>query len=153
MNNVQFLRKLIFVLSIVCTFLVLKAKADSYDEKAKQILDLAGVKGGLIVHLGCGDGRLTKALRVNDSFIVHGLDGHTVTVEKARTNIRDEGIYGTISAELFSGKVLPYTDRLVNPLVAEDLGNVPMKGVKRVLVPDGVAYIKQNNRRSSHLSW
>ena len=41
---------------------------------AREILEATGVKGGLIVHLGCGDGKLTAALRANDSFLVHGLD-------------------------------------------------------------------------------
>ena len=41
---------------------------------AERILEQAGVQGGLIVHLGCGDGRLTVALRAGDGFLVHGLD-------------------------------------------------------------------------------
>ena len=36
------------------------------DERARHILEATGVKGGLIVHLGCGDGRLTAALRASD---------------------------------------------------------------------------------------
>ena len=146
MNNFQSLRKPTFVLLIACMLVILKAKADGYDEKAQQILETTGVKGGLIVHLDCGDGRLTSALRINDSFIVHGLDNDAANVATARAHIRDAGIYGPVSVEHFSGKVLPYTDRLVNLLVIEDLGEVPEKEVKRVLVPDGIAYIKQGNR-------
>ena len=41
--------------------------------EAKQILAAAGVQSGLIVHLGCGDGRLTAALRAGDAYVVHGL--------------------------------------------------------------------------------
>ena len=33
---------------------------------ARQILEANDVKGGLIVHLGCGDGRLTAALHVGE---------------------------------------------------------------------------------------
>ena len=33
-------------------------------EQAEQILESAGIRGGLVVHLGCGDGSLTAALRV-----------------------------------------------------------------------------------------
>lgn len=46
----------------------------SEHDLARDILDATGVKGGLIVHLGCGDGKLTAALRVNDRYLVHGLD-------------------------------------------------------------------------------
>ena len=38
------------------------------------ILEASGVKGGLVVHLSCGDGRLTAELRPNDRYQVHGLD-------------------------------------------------------------------------------
>ena len=60
---------------------------------ARQILEATGVKGGLIVHLGCGDGKLTAALRANDSYVVHGLDTNTENVKKARGHIQSLGIY------------------------------------------------------------
>ncbi|MFP4056783.1 MAG: methyltransferase domain-containing protein, partial [Candidatus Brocadiia bacterium] len=111
--------------------------------EAAAILAASGVRGGLVVHLGCGDGKLTAALRVNDSYIVHGLDADLGNVSKAREHIREAGLCGPVSVERFSGRVLPYTDNLVNLLVAEDLGDVPMAEVHRVLVPNGVAYIRQ----------
>lgn len=40
---------------------------------AQEILTAADVKGGLFVHLGCGDGKLTAALGTNANTIVHGL--------------------------------------------------------------------------------
>ena len=42
-------------------------------EEAGRILAATGVKGGLVVHLGCGDGKLTAALRASDRYLVHGL--------------------------------------------------------------------------------
>jgi len=53
-------------------------------EQASRILDESGIKGGLVVHLGCGDGKLTAALRANDSYLVHGLDEDAQNVRKAR---------------------------------------------------------------------
>ena len=42
---------------------------------AREILTTSGVQGGLIVHLNCGDGRLTAALRPGDAYLVHrGVD-------------------------------------------------------------------------------
>ena len=41
---------------------------------AREILDASGVQGGVVVHLGCGDGSLTAALRVDDRYVVHGMD-------------------------------------------------------------------------------
>jgi outer membrane protein assembly factor BamB len=109
---------------------------------ARQILDATGVQGGLIVHVGCGDGRLTAALHVNDSFLVQGLDVEARSVERARATIRAAGLYGPVSANRLTGDILPYTDNMVNLLVAGDLGRVPMEEVLRVLAPNGVAYIK-----------
>jgi len=110
---------------------------------AQQILESTGVRGGLIVHLGSGDGRLTAALRASDSFVVQGLDPDAKNVEAAREHIRSLGLYGDVSVEPWSGKRLPYIDNLVNLVVAEDLGEVPLDEVMRVLAPLGVAYVKR----------
>ncbi|MGE4003656.1 MAG: PQQ-binding-like beta-propeller repeat protein [Planctomycetaceae bacterium] len=40
-----------------------------------------------------------------------------------------------------SGKTLPYIDNTINLLIAEDLRDIPMDEVLRVLVPQGVAYV------------
>ncbi|MFH1739381.1 MAG: PQQ-binding-like beta-propeller repeat protein, partial [bacterium] len=142
-----------FNLSIPIAFVVLfcggwYGPAVAADEHvlAKRILEDAGVKGGLIVHLGCGDGKLTAALRVNDSFFVHGLDADAANVEQARAHIQSLGIYGPVSAEQWTNDYLPYTDNLVNLLVSEDLGAIPMDEVMRVLAPLGVAYIKREGK-------
>lgn len=114
----------------------------AYRRQAEQILRATGIQGGLIVHIGCGDGKVTAALRAGDAYLVHGLDADAGSVEKARTNIRSLGIYGAVSVSRFDGKQLPYIDNLVNLLVTEDLGEVAMGEVMRVLCPAGVAYIK-----------
>jgi len=108
---------------------------------AASILRDSGVKGGLVVHVGCGDGKLTAALRVNDSYLVQGLDADAKNVDAARAHIQSLGKYGPISVDTFDGKRLPYIDNTVNLLVADDLGGVPMAEVMRVLAPQGVAYI------------
>ena len=108
----------------------------------KEILETAGVEGGLVVHLGCGDGKLTAALRDNDRYFVHGLDSDPADVTAARAHIRSLGLYGPVSVDTFNGRQLPYADNLVNLVVCENLGEVPMSEVMRVLCPKGVAYVK-----------
>ncbi len=110
-------------------------------ELATEILDTTGVLGGLVVHLGCGDGRLTTELRTNDRYLVHGLDTDSDNVAEARAHIRSRGMYGPLSIDTFDGRRLPYVDNLVNLLVAEELGEVSMDEVMRVLAPLGVAYV------------
>jgi outer membrane protein assembly factor BamB len=120
--------------------------AESQRQKAGQILSDTGVKGGLIVHIGCGDGTLTGALRANDSYLVHGLDRNVKNVQKAREHIRSLNLYGKISIDRLSGNYLPYINNMVNLIVSENIGNLPIKEVMRVLVPDGVAYIKDGDK-------
>ncbi len=110
---------------------------------ARQIRTDTGATGGLIVHLGCGDGRLTAALMAGDRFLVQGLDADPQNVEAARQHIRSQGLYGGVSIERLSGKRLPYVDNLVNLIVVEDPGAVSREEIMRVLAPRGLAYVKQ----------
>ncbi|MCX7824620.1 MAG: PQQ-binding-like beta-propeller repeat protein, partial [Verrucomicrobiae bacterium] len=105
---------------------------------AAEILKASGVKGGIVVHLGCGDGRLTAALRVNDRYTVHGLDTDAVQVRAAREYIRSRGCYGPVSVEQWSGPTLPYADNLVNLIVVSGECGMTSDEMLRVLAPEGV---------------
>ncbi|MDP6546589.1 MAG: PQQ-binding-like beta-propeller repeat protein [Phycisphaerae bacterium] len=121
--------------------------ASASGQTAKEILDATGVKGGLVVHIGCGDGGLTAALRASDSYIVHGLAVDPVDVDKARQNVRKTAQYGKVSIDrLPPGNRLPYIDNMVNLVVAGDLGKIAIDEVMRVLCPDGVAYVKTGGK-------
>lgn len=113
---------------------------------AKEILQATGIKGGLVVHVGCGDGTLTAALRANDSYQVQGLDRSLAKVTQARSNIQRLGVYGKVYADQWTGQALPYIDNLVNLLVAEEGSGLSMEEVKRVLVPNGVGYVKKGGK-------
>ncbi|MEA3225221.1 MAG: class I SAM-dependent methyltransferase, partial [Planctomycetota bacterium] len=117
----------------------------------EQIKKQSDVQGGLIVHLGCGDGDLTATLGAGDAYIVQGLDTDAEKISAARARIKSEGRYGNVSADVFDGKNLPYIDNLVNLLVSEKLGDVPMSEVMRVLAPGGVAGIKRDGKWNMHV--
>jgi outer membrane protein assembly factor BamB len=123
------------------------AKADSQGEAAG-ILQQSGVSAGFFVHFGAGDGELTAALRQNDATQVHGLlrKPNASRLGAIRTRVRDAGQYGNVSFDQFSGPELPYVDNLVNLFVSEDLGDLSMDEVLRVLVPNGVAMIKSDGQ-------
>ena len=104
---------------------------------AKEILDATGVTGGVIVHLGCGDGTLTAALRANDGCLVHGLDTDAAKVEQARKHIQSKGLYGVVAVDRWDGKRLPYVDNFVNLVVASVKGQVSSEEIARVLAPRG----------------
>ena len=101
------------------------------DAHAADIVKASGVRGGLVVHLGCGDGKLTASLRTSDSYIVHGLDADAKNVEAARKHAASLGLYGCVSIAQLTAQTLPYADNLVNLLVARDLGGVTMDEVMR----------------------
>jgi outer membrane protein assembly factor BamB len=107
---------------------------------AREILDAAGVKGGLVVHFGCGGGELTAALHSGDAYLVHGLDADAKNVAAARRYIQSLGLYGKVSVEQWTGKGLPYADNLVNLLVISDAkAKIAEEEIQRVLPPGGTA--------------
>ncbi|MHC5058795.1 MAG: outer membrane protein assembly factor BamB family protein, partial [Planctomycetota bacterium] len=114
--------------------------------------DTSGVTGGFVVHVGCGDGRLTAQLRKGDAYIVHGLDADPARVREARERFLaagqlasgsagarlKAGLGGTVSAAAFDGEHLPYVDGMVNLLVLSSRFRVPRDELMRVLAPNGV---------------
>ncbi len=141
-----FIVKLVFLLSVSCVLSVARAQQIAQEQEATRIFDATGVRGGLVVHVGCGDGKLTTALRATESFLVHGLDTDPRKIEQARDYIRSRGLYGKVSVDLFDGKCLPYIENLVNLLVCEDLGTISKAELMRVLCPNGIAYVKEDGR-------
>ncbi len=102
----------------------------------------SGVEGGIIVHVGCGDGLETVKLLLDERYLVHGLDVDEAKVRQARENILGMGLYGRISVDRYDGKRLPYTDNLINLLiVSADEGRLLRAEILRVLTPGGVAYV------------
>ena len=116
-------------------------------KSAQDIIKEAGVQGGLVVHLGAADGKKTAELSANGRFVVHGLYRRRQQADEARKYIKQlkpHSRYGAVSVQHWDKdkKHLPYADNLVNFVVAEDLSNVPMTEVARVLAPLGSALVK-----------
>ncbi len=130
-----------FRIIVALSSLSLSLSAASAAGDPETLVRSAGVTGGVIVHLGCGDGKATARLLVDDRFVVHGLDTDADDVRAAREHARSLGLYGRVTIDSFDGRLLPYTDSMVNLLVADSLGRVPRDEVKRVLAPNGVAWI------------
>ena len=135
---------------LLCVPVVLLAVATAGRAEASklagEIVRTSGVKGGLCVHLGVTDGRLTAALGAGGKFLVHGLAVEASAVDKARACLVARGIYGKVSVAHGSLKRLPYATDLVNLLVVEDPPKLRAKGLSqreilRVLTPGGVAWL------------
>ena len=144
-NQIRFSQKLFPILTVSCLFLAAVSQGclpANHPDQASIIIEESGVKGGLVVHINCGDGILTEALKANESYLVHGLDPDIENVQRAREHIASNGNYGKVSVDRLSGNKLPYTDNLVNLIVVENLGSISMDEVMRVLVPNGVVMTK-----------
>lgn len=133
----------VFFCHLVASLVVSAAYTQPMAQKAEQILNAAGIRGSLVVHLGCGDGRLTAALHANDSYIVQGLNKDAPKIDETRKHICSLNVYGPVSVDRLESDELPYIDNFVNLIVAEDLGDIGVDEVMRVLAPHGAAYIKK----------
>ncbi|MHC4166263.1 MAG: outer membrane protein assembly factor BamB family protein, partial [Planctomycetota bacterium] len=139
--------RLTFVAQLSLGFVLLFPQAaQAQQQQAERILENTGVRGGFVVHVGCGDGKITTAMCANDSFIVQGLDTNSANVAKAREYVASVGLYGKVSIKHLTGDRLPYIDNLVNLVVTEDLGGTGIGEVMRVLAPGGVAYVNKGGR-------
>ncbi len=111
---------------------------------AETIAARADFHGGLVVHVACGDGELTAALRRSDNCVVQGLESDSARVAAARAAIRARGFYGQVSILHWRGERLPYVDSLATLVVCEDPDVVPRAELMRVLRPHGALALKRN---------
>lgn len=133
-------------MKIICFLFVAFAANVCQDAatEAARILKVTGVRGGLAVQIGCGDGNLTAALRANASWQVHGLDRDPAKVAAIRESLLAAHRYGDAAVDVLTGTSLPYIDGMVNLLISENPDGVSREEMLRVLVPQGVAYVKEN---------
>jgi len=110
------------------------------------LVENSGVKGGVVVLLGCGEGQSTARLFSGDKFLIYGLDTNTGAVEKAKQHIASKSIYGQVSAERCDGKNLPFGDNIVNLVIVEDAAQVSAAEIERALVPKGVVLAKSGSK-------
>ena len=143
-HEIGFVKRNLFVASLVVIYTLLHvdlARAETQDV----ISQATKSAGGFFVHLGCGDATLTQALRINDGVQVQGLDRDAAKVDAARSRLLHEKKYGDIAIDRLLGNELPYVDNFVNLLVVEDTSGISVEEMTRVLVPNGVALIKDSN--------
>ena len=131
--------------SLIGPFSATGAEPSGVDRQAAEILDACGVSGGLIVHVGCGDGRLTAAMGAEEGRLVAGLTRTAAEVNAARRHVRSTGLYGRVTIDRLPKDYLPYADNVVTLVVSEDLAGIPIGEVMRVLSPGGKAYLKRGD--------
>lgn len=113
---------------------------------SKSILSSQDSPSGLCVHLEPRDGKLTTALSGNGQNLVHALTSSENVVKTVRETIRSANLEGAVSVEKSSLDKLPYADRIVNLIVADQFPKLLDAGlnideVLRVLSPGGTAWL------------
>ncbi|HEY3320961.1 MAG TPA: PQQ-binding-like beta-propeller repeat protein [Planctomycetota bacterium] len=139
--------------TVLAALLLVVAPARAADESAdaREVLQLAGLRAGLCVHLGCGrDGSagLTAALAESGTISVHGIALDEASLTRARKAIEDRGVIGKALAECIAVNPLPYLADLVNVVVVEDMPALAAKGltkdeILRVIAPNGSLCVKE----------
>jgi len=122
-------------------------------ESAKKIVLEAGIKGGLIVHLGAGDAEETASLRLNERFVVQGLERDAERVLEARKYLQRMGLSGCVTVIQWRGANLPYADNMVSLVVANGESQVAREEIARVLAPGGVALFPNRQSAIEHWKW
>jgi outer membrane protein assembly factor BamB len=116
-------------------------------EEARDLVSKSGISGGLVVHVGCGGGRLTADLRISRRYLVQGLEQDAARAAEARAYLRKQGKSGGVSAIHWDGQRLPYADNLVNLMIVDSPEGLAGGEIIRVLAPGGVALVKSADGR------
>jgi len=102
----------------------------------------SGIKGGITVFLGCGEGTPSDGLDYDDKYLVCFLDTDSAVVNRVKDRIAAKGVYGQVSAETYDGMNLPFGDNIVNLLIIRNPSGVKAEEIERVMVPRGVVMFK-----------
>jgi outer membrane protein assembly factor BamB len=130
--------------------------AAEVEQLACGLLDQAAFHGGVIAHVGCGDGTLTAAVMAaavsrqaseaersqasGGDVLLLALDEQEDQVTRARAAVAAAGQLGRANVARFDGTQLPFIDNLVNLVILER--PVPEAEVMRVLCPGGIALMR-----------
>jgi outer membrane protein assembly factor BamB len=144
----------VIAINLVCC---LNAYAQTSEQEAaeemsgRRILAESDFHGGLIVQVGCRDAALLVSLAEKPNVLVHGLVRDRDRLPEMRSQIRDAGLYGRISAVSWDGPSLPYADGMVNLLLMTDeQEGLEPEEIDRVLAPLGVAWIGREGILANH---
>jgi len=131
------------LLTLVLSGVVVATEADRATLDALAHKDR--LAGGLIVHLGCGNGRLTTKLATRNQCRVHGLDSGGQNVAAANDWVRGQKLSARVWIDRHTADRLPYAENMVNLCVIEDLDLVPREEIDRVLVPGGISLTRSGD--------
>ncbi|MBM3498236.1 MAG: hypothetical protein FJX74_06150, partial [Armatimonadetes bacterium] len=128
---------------LLCQAVGATACAQGAAASARGLLEASGVRGGLVVLVGCPDPDLPAALGEGPSYVVQALDTDPARVERAREAAWAAGRYGRVSVDRWNGRRLPYADGIVSLLAAPGALRPLASEIERVLIPGGARCLRQ----------
>ncbi len=134
-------------IQLLITVALANAAGNSFAQSAGELVDKAGFKGGVAVHLGCGDGTLAAEIhRLVPNSLVHGLEIKADLIQQSRSTLFDRGSDGQVTFGRCDGKTIPFVDDFINLLVVSEGGTVSAAEINRVLAPGGTAVLIKGGR-------
>jgi outer membrane protein assembly factor BamB len=120
---------------------------------AKTLIQSADIPGGICVILGRTDADLPLSIPKYGSFTVHTLLHDRNLIGKVRRKIDRQGIYGKVSADLGHYDKLPYTENLINIVIADNCPTLESNEISadelfRILAPRGILFLGDSSTPS-----
>ncbi|MCP4607776.1 MAG: PQQ-binding-like beta-propeller repeat protein [Planctomycetes bacterium] len=125
-----------------CVLFLLMSGLCFAEQSVREIVDASDFEGGLIVHVGCGDGEITAKF-YKEGRLVLGLDANLDNVARARAHFLEKGVIGHVVADRMLPGTLPLLDGMVNlVVVSSSRPEVTSEEILRVLAPEGIAFVR-----------
>lgn len=135
---------------LLAAALMLSSLISAQAVTGKELLEAAGFRGGVILHLGSGTGELTADLYQVENSLVVGLERDADTVASARDLLFDRGLAGKVTVEHWTTTHLPFSENFINLIVCEDAKAIEEAEWRRVLTPEGV-FLSRNSETDEWL--
>ena len=146
LTPVRFVLLFFFTASLLLNTPSVDGADDSTQRPPDDLLGPSGVQGGLVIHIGFGDGALAMELARNQRFLVHGLDREAKRIDCAREVALAACLTKRPTFDRLSGTKLPYADNMVNLAIVEPGTAIAAEELMRVLAPGGVAMTRNGER-------
>ncbi len=132
-------------LVLVCAPLESAGSPGSASINAARIVNLAGVQGGLALHIGCSGISPAVDLAASYPFVVHGLCPDRKLLPELRKAAARRGLAGKVSFSAWQGPGIPFVDNSAKLIVVEDSAGVSAEEIQRVLAPGGAALLRDGD--------
>lgn len=146
------MRSVTIPLLLLAGLLALVPVSKAAEPSSEAVLNVTGIRHGLVVHVGAYDGGLAEALAQKERVLVHALALDTKTEAHLRQQFLKAGLCGqATTGHIGADSTLPLADNVASIVVADLDGarGIQRAELLRVLRPLGKAYLASGGQWSS----